>query len=119
LGAEESDKIVDEMFDQPFVETIEVDDIVARKARRLRRLFSDLGRADAIHVASAAQNNVDALHTYDGSTPDKAKRLLLLNERIPRRDTKMLRICLPDADVYGPLFGGTKDIRNDKPETGE
>lgn len=114
LDAAESDKQVDEMLDQPFVETIQVDDIIGRLARRLRRLHPELSRPDAIHVATAAQMNVDAMHTYDGSTPGGAKRLLALNEQVPRRDGQMLRITLPDVDAYGPLWSGAKDIRDVK-----
>ena len=74
-------------------------------------------KADAIHLATAAYTNVDALHTYDGSGKSERSKLLSLDNKVPKRDGKLLRISMPDQDADGPLFGGTKDLRSeDKPE---
>lgn len=115
LSQDESDKRIDDVLDQPFVQIVQLDTIVARLARRLRRIYPvELKqKGDAIHVASAAQVNVDALHTYDGSGPTGRSKLLDLDGKVPRADGEKLRICMPDSDTDGPLFGGTKDLKDD------
>lgn len=121
LTEAESDKRVDDILDQPFVEVIQVDTIIAKLARRLRRAYpTELQqKADAIHLASAAHTNMDALHTYDGARPGAKSKLLLLDGKIPRRNGTLLRICMPDTDAYGPLWGGPKDIGDGSKKSGD
>lgn len=102
----EHDARIDNMFDQSFVEKVQVDTEIARSAKNLARAHQLLKKpTDAIHLASAIAWNVDELHTYDGSD------LLGLNGVIHREDGEMLTICMPDHLTDGALFAGTKDIR--------
>ena len=105
---EESDALIDSMFEQPHVKRVQVDVVIGRSARKLLREFPGLKKPqDAIHLATALYYNLDSLHTYDGSN------LLGLNGKVRRRDGELLQICIPDAETNGPLFAGKKDIRED------
>ena len=92
------------MFGQPHVQMVQVDQIVAKLARDLRRLHGDdglKGRPDAIHLATAVHYNLDEFHTWDG------QHLLPLNGKILRRVGKLLPIIIPDgAHAVGPMFSG-------------
>jgi predicted nucleic acid-binding protein len=105
---EESDALIDSMFEQPHVKRVQVDVVIGRSARKLLREFPELRKPqDAIHLATALHYNLDSLHTYDCSN------LLGLNGRVKRRDGELLQICIPDAETDGPLFAGKKDIKGD------
>lgn len=100
----ESDGRIDRMFEQAHVKRVQVDAVIGRLARKLLRENPMLKKPqDAIHLATAVQYNVDALHTYDGSN------LIALNGQVRRRDGEMLQICMPDTDTDGPLFA-KKDV---------
>lgn len=104
----DNDAKIDNMFDQSFVEKVQIDTEIARLAKSLARTHELLKKpTDAIHLASAISWNVDELHTYDGSD------LLGLNGVIRREDGELLTICLPDSLTDGELFAGKKDIRED------
>jgi predicted nucleic acid-binding protein len=104
IPLDQSDAQVDAMFSQPYVQMVQVDQIVAKLARDLRRIHGDdglKGRPDAIHLATAIHYNLDEFHTWDG------QHLLPLNGKIFRRDGKLLPIVIPDgAHAVGPMFGG-------------
>ena len=97
---------IDNMFDQPFVEKVQVDTEIARSAKNLARAHHLLKKpTDAIHLASAIAWNIDELHTYDGSD------LLGLNGLIKREDGELLIICMPDHLTDGELFSDPKDLK--------
>lgn len=104
---ERSDPLIFGMLDQPHVTRVQLDTEVAKLARSLKRRFHPvLGkRADAVHLASAAYHNVEALHTYDGSD------LLPLTGKVERRTGGMLDILAPGDEVFGPLFGVKGDAK--------
>jgi hypothetical protein len=75
---------------------------VGTVARRLLRKFPQIKKPqDAIHVATAVLNNVDELHTFDGSD------LLPLDGQIPMQNGQKLKICHPPRppEVPHPLKG--------------
>lgn len=87
---EEKDKNFEELLDQPFVVYVQLTRDIGRYARRLLRRIEGLKiPQDAIHLASAAINNVDELHTFDHN------HLLPLDQKIDRKDGKKLTICIP------------------------
>jgi predicted nucleic acid-binding protein len=97
--AAESDKRIDEMMEQPFVKRVQVDVPTGRLARQLLREHPELKKPqDAIHLATAIRQNVDALHTYDGSN------LIKLDGKVRKENGDFLLICIPDDDSDGPLF---------------
>lgn len=99
--AEERDSNFEEFIAQDYLVEVQVDHEVGVYARRLLRKNPELKKpGDAIHLATAALNNVDELHTID------AVNLLPLDGRIDCRDGKKLRICNPTA----PSEGATSDF---------
>lgn len=57
---------LDGLLFQPFVKLINLDQIVAKRARKVIRETPKLGKkADAVHLASAIIWNVPIFHTYD------------------------------------------------------
>lgn len=91
IGLPESkDRDFENYIEQEFITKVQVDVDVGLLARRLLRQFPKIRKPqDAIHVATCLLNNVDELHTFDGSD------LLILDNEIPRVDNKKLRICPP------------------------
>lgn len=103
-----NDALIDNMFDQPFVEKVQLDTEIARMAKALLRTHQKLKKpTDAIHLASAIKHNLDELHTYDGSD------LLPLNGSVQRLDGEVLKICMPDGvnneDIFAPDEEGEGD----------
>jgi hypothetical protein len=86
---------------QDCVQRVQVDVDVGTFARRLLRKFPIRKPQDAIHAATAALNNIDELHTFDGSD------LLPLDGQVSMSNGEKLRICKPptppDPDK-GTLF---------------
>lgn len=75
---------------QDFVQRVQVDSDVGTAARKLLRKFPSIRKPqDAIHVATAALNSLDELHTFDGGD------LLALDGQIPMADGRKLKICKP------------------------
>jgi predicted nucleic acid-binding protein len=84
------DQNFEDLILQTFVQRVQVDYDVGVLARRLLRAHPTIQKPqDGIHLATALLNNVDELHTFD------RENLLVLTERIPRKDGKPLRICGP------------------------
>ncbi|MGH9438404.1 MAG: type II toxin-antitoxin system VapC family toxin, partial [Terriglobia bacterium] len=101
IPVEESNRIIDEMFQQPHVRRVQLDVEVARMARDLKNRYHVEGlrkRSDAIYLATALYYNLDELHTWD------RRDLLPFDQKIKRRDGKPLRIIIPGSEVAGPLF---------------
>ena len=103
------DSAFEDYLAQDFIQRVQVDTDVGIVARRLLRRFPAIKKPqDAIHVATAAMNDVDELHTFDGDD------LLRLDGQIPMANGQMLKICKPPAppDPHkGTLF-------EDPPSTG-
>lgn len=89
---EEKDQIFEDILDQEFVVYVQLTREIGRFARRLLRRTEGLKvPQDAIHLASAAWNNVDELQTFDGN------HLLHLDGEVERRDGQKLKICIPQV----------------------
>lgn len=92
---------IDDLLFQPFVHLINLDQTVAKRARKLMRETTGLRKgADAIHLASAVIWNVPVFHTYDGSD------LLHLNGSIACIDGTKMDIVTPRSPFDGGLFNG-------------
>jgi predicted nucleic acid-binding protein len=102
---EENDAKIYDMLGQSHVSRVQVDTEIAKLARALKRQFHPIlrKRPDAVHLATAAYQNVEALHTYDGSD------LLPLHGRVERRDGVMLDIVAAENETHGPLFAERRD----------
>jgi predicted nucleic acid-binding protein len=99
--ADAHDADFERYIEQDFLVEVQLDHDIGVLARRLLRAHPELKKpADAIHLASAALNNVEELHTFDGDN------LLNLSGKIARRDGKPLVICLPPEPVQESLFPG-------------
>ena len=87
------------MFDQEHVVTVQLDSLIAERARNLLREHTELKKApDAIHLATGLFWDCDEMHTWD------QKDLLCLNLKVSRRDGEPLKIIVPDEPSDGPLF---------------
>lgn len=96
---EAHDADFEKYVEQEFLTEVQLDHDIGVLARRLLRTHPELKKpADAIHLASAALNNLDEFHTFDGDN------LLSLNGKIQRRDGKMLVICIPPEPMQESLF---------------
>jgi predicted nucleic acid-binding protein len=90
------EKAFEDFLLQDFVYEVQLDHDVAVDARELLVQNPKLRRApDAIHLASARQNNCDELHTFDSNN------LLPLNGQIVRADGKSLLIREPPPPTVG------------------
>lgn len=107
IPIEESNRIIDEMFQQPHVKRVQLDVEIARLARAIKQHHHDAGlksRPDAIYVATAAYYNLDELHTWD------TRHLLPFDGKILRRDGTPLRILIPGEEVARELFARSRTI---------
>ena len=87
---QDKDKDFENYIEQEFITKVQVDVDVGLLARRLLRQYPTIKKPqDAIHVATCLLNNLDELHTFDGSN------LLGLDGQIPRQDHRNLKICVP------------------------
>lgn len=85
-----ADTAFEDFIEQEFVRKVQVNVDVGMLARRLLRQFPGLGKPqDAIHVASCLLNNLDEMHTFDGSD------LIKFDGVLPRSDRIKLTICAP------------------------
>lgn len=104
ISLEESNRRIDEMFQQPFVQRVQLDTEVARFARLIKQTHHNAGlksRPDAIHIATAAYYNLAELHAWDRS------HILPFDNKILRRDGTPLRILVPNVTgLEGTLFEG-------------
>ncbi len=114
VGLDQPDDIAfEDYIAQDFVKRVQVDTDVGTVARRLLRKFPNLRKPqDAIHAATAALNNVDELHTFDGAD------LLSLDGFIPMSDGRQLKICRPPVPpplpASPPLLAIMEDVEADK-----
>lgn len=99
----ESDKHVDNILEQAFVNRVQLDSEIGRRARQLKRDLHAEGlskRSDAIHLATAIQWNVADFHTWDKSD------LLQFDGKLKCKNGQPLVVRIPGPDEYGPLFAG-------------
>lgn len=88
--AENLDKDFEQFLLQDFVVEVQVDRAVGVRARRLLRSHGALKKpADAVHLATAALNDIDELHTFDQAN------LLSLDALVDTRSNGKLKICEP------------------------
>jgi len=87
--------------------------MLVQTARRLLRQFPQIRKPqDAVHAATAAMNNVDQLHTFDGSD------LLAVSGMIPMPNGEKLVICRPPQrpdPLKGTLFERAADDQASEP----
>jgi predicted nucleic acid-binding protein len=89
---ETGDEGFENLLNQDFVYEVQADHDIGVLARRLLRKYPALKQPnDAIHAATAALNNIDELHSFDGDN------LTPLNGLIDKRDGTKLIICEPPA----------------------
>lgn len=87
---EKGDAAFENFLNQDFIFEVQVDHDIGVLARRLLRKHPQLKQPnDAIHVATAALNNADELHSFDEDN------LHPLDGLIDRRDGQKLKICFP------------------------
>lgn len=105
--AQEKDQAFEMFLQQPYVVQIQLDHSVGVHARRLLRAHSPPLKKpnDAIHVASAAAGNVQALYTFD------SQNLIPLSGLVQRADGGSLAICEPPT----PQFAQQPDMFDKKP----
>lgn len=97
---------IDALLFQPFVKLINLDQIVAKRARKILRETTGLKKKpDAVHLASAVIWNIPIFHTYDGSD------LLHLDGLLTCMDGTSLEI----TRARDPFGGGLFDDRYQNP----
>ena len=90
---------VRQLFEEPYVTLVTLDEARAGEARDLRWTHPWLKTADAVHVSSAVFARVDELQTYDGR--GKSKGILSLDNLVGR---PQMKIVLPHWQGNLPLF---------------
>lgn len=102
----ESIALIDGLLFQPFVKPINLDQIVAKRARKIIRETPGLGKKpDAVHLASAVTWNIPLFHTYDRAD------LLHLNGKIQCMDGTPMEI----SEARDPFNEGLFDDRSKEP----
>jgi predicted nucleic acid-binding protein len=97
-----NDDLINDMFDQDWVNVVQVDIEIAKRAKELLRTHEKLRKPpDAIHLASAIMWNVDQLHTYDKDD--------LLDLPVHREDGLPLEVCKADMIDGENLFNRSED----------
>lgn len=87
---EAQDVAFEEFVAQDFVVEVQVDHAIGVSARRLLRKHTKLRKpADAVHLATAAESQVDEFHTFDSAN------LLPLDGLVFSKSGKALKICEP------------------------
>lgn len=94
------EKVITGYFQRSYITIINCDRNISEAARKLLWQYPHLKPKDAIHVASAIAQQVEAMHSYD-------------NDDLVKLDGKIgnppLKICNPGDDTrfitQGPLFG--------------
>ena len=96
---------LDDLLFQPFVKLINLDQIVAKRARKVVRETVGLRKKpDAVHLASAIIWNIPLFHTYDNDD------LLHLNGSITCIDGTPMEITVARDPFGGGLFGDEQTI---------
>lgn len=99
----QNEKIISDIFKQPFIKPIPMAVDIAENARVIWRETKGLNKyQDAVHLASALRWNVPIMHTYDRDD------LLHLDGKLKCHDGSELNICYPDNTTDGPLFDTRK-----------
>jgi hypothetical protein len=97
---------IDGLLFQPFVKLINLDQVVAKRARKvLRETVGLRKKPDAVHLASAIIWNIPLFHTYDNDD------LLHLNGSITCIDGTPMEITA----ARDPFGGGLFDDRQTNP----
>lgn len=97
---------IDGLLFQPFVKLINLDQIIAKRARKIIRETPGLSKKpDAVHLASAIIWNIPIFHTYDHAD------LVRLNGSIYCMDGKLMEI----TEARDPFNEGLFDERNQTP----
>lgn len=66
IMTEDNLKLIENVFNQPFVKRIPVDVEISTRARRLYRETKGLDKVpDAVHLVSAMRWNIETVHTFD------------------------------------------------------
>jgi predicted nucleic acid-binding protein len=97
LDAGANDKAFEDFLTKEFVILVALDREVGTYARSILRQFGG-SPADAVHIATAALNNAEELHSFDGKIRGK-------DQKVARADGTMLTICEPaiPAGTQPPL----------------
>ena len=108
--SQDHDDQINNMFDQPFVETVQVDTEIARLAKKLLRTHEGLKKpSDAIHLATAVHWDLEQFHTYDGSD------LLHLDGKVQTDNGGQISICKPDKIDGETLFtAAAEKVKDDE-----
>lgn len=113
ISLAESNRRIDEMFQQAHVKRVQLDTEIARFARFIKQTHHDTGlksRPDTIHIATAAYHNLDELHTWDNA------HILPFDGKIARRDGALLHILIPNVTgLEGTLFEATTTSISQEP----
>jgi predicted nucleic acid-binding protein len=96
---DESEAIIAAFFEEPFVVRAAFDLAVAERARDLVRRYRGLKPKDAVHVATALQNQISILETFDNDL------ITLLNNKEGN----------PALRVRHPLYEGTRPLPLEQP----
>ncbi len=93
----EHDAKIDALFDQDFVQVVQVDFEIAKLAKILLRKHDKLKKpSDGIHLATAVYWDLDQFHTYDNDD--------ILGLDVDRSDGVKLVICKPNMIDGNNLF---------------
>lgn len=111
---EDEDKPFEDFIAQDFVVEVQIDHRIGVAARRLLRKHPRLKKPqDAIHLATAADGDIDEFHTFDGAN------LLPLDGEVFTRGGKALKICLPPEpprDLFTQLAGSEEEGTGTAPQ---
>ena len=89
---EEGDHFLERFFDNDFFWFVDVTPKIGHTARALYRAHPEIKITnDAIHLATALQECVDEMHTYDNND------LISLSDRITDEAGSWFTICVPQA----------------------
>lgn len=111
-------KIVEDLLqtNRPYLRPVALTGAIARRARQIGEQHRTLSVADAIHIATAEQENVSVLFTYDGVRSQGMRRSRQMTDFNRKFGNSALEIREPFVD-HGPLFEATQD-QEEKPEGG-
>lgn len=85
----DNDAKINNLFDQDFVETVQLDSEIGKLAKVLLRTHEKLKKpSDAVHLATAVYWDLDQFHTYDGND--------LLGLTVHTASGAILKICTAD-----------------------
>lgn len=92
-----NDAKINNLFEQDFVETVQLDSEIGKLAKTLLRTHEKLKKpSDAVHLATAVYWDLDQFHTYDGND--------LLGLIVQTSSGADLQICTADLISGEDLF---------------